>query len=107
MFLYINRFLPFTRVEGPGIRACIWVQGCSIECSDCSTPWMWPLDGGKKVKLKEIISEILKLDNIEGITFSGGEPFLQAKQLAEIGHEVKKEKNLSIVTFTGYYLRSN
>lgn len=104
MILKINKFLPFTKVEGPGIRACIWVQGCPIHCSECSTPWMWPSDGGIEIDVDEIISQILKLTNIEGITFSGGEPFLQAKQLAKIGHILKKERNFSVITYSGYYL---
>lgn len=104
MILRINKLMPFTKVEGPGIRACIWVQGCPIHCSGCSTPWMWPSNGGKEVDVDEIISEIINLPNIEGITFSGGEPFLQAKQLAEIGHTLKEEKNLSVITYSGYYL---
>ncbi len=104
MFLKINKFLPFTKIEGPGNRACIWVQGCPIHCSGCSTPWIWPSDGGIEIDVDEIISEIIKLTNIEGITFSGGEPFLQAKQLAKIGHILKKERNLSVITYSGYYI---
>lgn len=104
MILRINKFLPFTKVEGPGNRACIWVQGCNIHCNGCSTPWLWPLDSGIEIDVNEIILNILELDNIEGVTFSGGEPFLQAKQLAKIGQKLKKERDFSVITYSGYYL---
>ncbi len=104
MILRINKFLPFTKVEGPGNRACIWVQGCNIHCSGCSTPWLWPLESGIEIDVNEIILNILELDNVEGVTFSGGEPFLQAKQLAKIGQKLKKERDFSVITYSGYYL---
>lgn len=101
--LRINRFLPFTNVEGPGKRACIWVQGCLKKCEGCITPDTWPINGGKQVNTKGIIDEILKISSsIEGVTFSGGEPFLQAKQLFEIGKHLKEKSDLSILTYTGY-----
>ncbi|MCZ3366918.1 MULTISPECIES: 4Fe-4S single cluster domain-containing protein [Methanobacterium] len=105
MFIRIRRFLPETKVEGPGNRACIWVQGCSIQCSDCAVPESWPTSGGEKVKVEELAQKILNIPNIEGITFSGGEPFDQAKSLASLGCIVQKE-GLSVVTFTGYTLEN-
>ncbi|MEN6292687.1 MAG: 4Fe-4S single cluster domain-containing protein [Methanobacterium sp.] len=105
MFIRIRRFLPETKVEGPGNRACIWVQGCSIQCPDCAVPESWSTSGGEKVKVGELAQKILNMPNIEGITFSGGEPFDQAESLASLGRIVQKE-GLSVVTFTGYTLEN-
>lgn len=103
MVLRINRFLPFTRAEGPGNRACLWVQGCPIRCPGCAVPWTWPDDGGQTVSVADLAEQILNGPEIEGVTFLGGEPFAQAKALASLG-TIVKEAGLSIVTFTGYEL---
>jgi anaerobic ribonucleoside-triphosphate reductase activating protein len=103
MHLRIHRFLPSTRVEGPGDRACIWVQGCPIHCPGCAVPWTWPKEGGTLVSVDELVHQILTGPSIEGVTLVGGEPFFQAAALAELGQAVR-DAGLSIVTFTGYVL---
>lgn len=102
MYLYVYKFLPSTQVEGPGERACIYVQGCSIRCKGCITPQSWQ-KGIQKVNVKDIAETILQGPEIEGVTFSGGEPFEQAKALAKLGNILKNE-GLSVVTFTGHVL---
>ena len=89
-------------MEGPGERACIYVQGCSIRCKGCITPQSWQ-KGIQKVNVKDIAETILQGPEIEGVTFSGGEPFEQAKALAKLGNILKNE-GLSVVTFTGHVL---
>ena len=101
MDLRISRFLPVTKVEGPGIRSCIWVQGCPIRCPDCANKSMWPFEGGTSVSVAEIFDRILRQKAIEGITLLGGEPFYQAGALAELAYLVK-DAGLSVITFTGY-----
>lgn len=101
MKLRISQFIPLTKVEGPGERACVYVQGCPIRCKGCAVPWTWSKDGGKEIDVKELTSRILNERRIQGVTFLGGEPFEQAAALAELGRNVKKV-GLSVVTFTGY-----
>jgi anaerobic ribonucleoside-triphosphate reductase activating protein len=103
MQVRVHRFLPFTRVEGPGNRACLWVQGCPIHCPGCAVPWTWPNAGGTLIPVAELIDRILSGPRVEGITLVGGEPFSQAAALAELGHAVR-EAGLSVMTFTGYVL---
>lgn len=105
MFLYVYKFLPCTQVEGPGQRACIYVQGCSIGCEGCITPQSWQERINPKVNVKDIAETILQGPEIEGVTFSGGEPFEQAKALAELGNILLRE-GLSVVTFTGHVLEN-
>ena len=100
MYLKIHKFLPFTRVEGPGKRACIWVQGCSIRCSGCAVPQTWSPEEGKKVNVEKLAEKILDNPEIEGVTFMGGEPFDQARSLAYLS-KILKKSGLSILTFTG------
>ena len=103
MHLRIRRFLPETKVEGPGNRACIWVQGCSIHCPDCVVPESWPTNGGEEIEVEKLAQIIIKNKEIGGVTFSGGEPFNQAEPLAKLG-KIIQEHGMSVVTFTGYTL---
>jgi anaerobic ribonucleoside-triphosphate reductase activating protein len=99
--LRIHRFLPQTQAEGPGNRACLWVQGCSIHCPGCSVPWTWQPEGGKTATVKELAQKVLSGPPVEGITFLGGEPFDQALALSRLA-KILKAEGLSIVTFSGY-----
>ncbi|MFE8700593.1 4Fe-4S single cluster domain-containing protein [Cytobacillus sp. FJAT-54145] len=104
MNLRIHRFLPLTTVEGPGKRACLWVQGCSIRCRGCGVPWTWSVSGGSDILVDDLFEKILesKHDNeIEGVTFLGGEPFDQAGPLALLAEKIKNT-GLSIMSFSGY-----
>jgi len=98
--LRIHRFLPLTKAEGPGTRACVWVQGCSIRCEGCAVPWTWDRKGGISVDTDDLAEAILGTGGIEGVTFVGGEPFEQASALASLGSAVR-HAGLSVVTFTG------
>lgn len=91
------------RVLGPGERFCVWVQGCPFCCKGCIAQSMRSLDGGYFANIEDLSHKILKTEGIEGITISGGEPFLQAEELAMLLEVVKKEKNLGVIVYTGFY----
>src|SRR5690606_14313327 len=104
MELVIHRYLPLTTIEGPGKRFCIWVQGCSIRCVGCGVPWTWSKKNGSIMSVEELIREIKKSkeeNNIEGLTFLGGEPFDQAEALGKLAHRIK-DLGLTVMTFSGY-----
>lgn len=101
--LRIHRFIGKTAAEGPGDRACIWVQGCPIRCRGCYVPWTWSENGGEIVDVGQIEEWILEQEGIEGVTFLGGEPFEQAEPLTELAKRVKQH-GLSVMSFTGYEL---
>lgn len=102
MELRLFHYIPATRSEGPGIRACIQVQGCPIRCPNCAVPQTWATDSGLTIDSVVLAEQILKEQpRVDGVTFLGGEPFAQASALAEIGRLVKQH-GLSVVTFTGY-----
>lgn len=90
-----------TRVEGPGERACIWVQGCTIRCVGCAVPWTWSQLAGEDCCVASICEEICAEPGLEGITFLGGEPFEQAESVAAIARYVRR-KGMGVVTFSGY-----
>lgn len=105
MNIQLHRFLPLTTAEGPGKRACIWVQGCPIHCKGCGVPWTWNPAKGTTTTVEVLWEQILESKQkhgIEGITFLGGEPFEQAQGLAVLGRRAQGI-GLSVMTFSGYY----
>jgi anaerobic ribonucleoside-triphosphate reductase activating protein len=97
----LHRFLPRTRAEGPGVRACLWVQGCSIKCAGCAVPWTWTASGGTPISVNDIEAMVLAEPGLDGVTFLGGEPFDQAAALSVLGRRLRR-RGLGIVTFSGY-----
>ena len=98
----IHKFLLKTHAEGPGIRACIWVQGCNHHCKGCFSKHTWDYNGGSEYSVSDVIKNIEKvIDEIDGVTFLGGEPFDQADELGEIA-KYFKSRGKNIISFTGY-----
>ncbi len=88
-------------VDGPGIRFVVFSQGCKHNCKGCHNPGTHDLNSGKLVDIEEILNEIKKDPLLLGVTFSGGEPFLQAKPFADLAKKIHK-LGLNIITYTGY-----
>ena len=103
MKLRVFNILKNTKVEGPGIRYSIWVQGCSRHCKGCQAVHTWSHGGGSLLDTDVILADIKAQSGIEGVTFLGGEPFEQAEALGIIAEEVQKA-GLSVLCFTGGYL---
>lgn len=96
-------------VDGEGIRFTIFVQGCPHKCKGCHNPQTHDFNGGKIVTTESLIEKIKGNPLLDGVTFSGGEPFCQAHELAVLADDIKK-LGLNIVTYTGYdfeYLYQN
>ncbi|MEB3123909.1 MAG: 4Fe-4S cluster-binding domain-containing protein [Snowella sp.] len=90
------------QVLGPHKRAVIWLQGCDWGCRGCIVPESWSKTAGELVSLEDLQAWILAQSEIEGITFSGGEPMLQADALTELVDRVRQERDLGVVCYTGY-----
>jgi anaerobic ribonucleoside-triphosphate reductase activating protein len=92
-------------VDGPGIRLVLFTQGCPHGCPHCHNPESWPIKGGQEYSLQKILRMIRKPGPasipMRGVTFSGGEPFLQAAELAQAAlaaHNV----GWDVCVYTGY-----
>ncbi|MGI6722459.1 MAG: pyruvate formate-lyase-activating protein [Anaerovoracaceae bacterium] len=74
-------------VDGPGVRAVVFTQGCRIRCKYCHNPDTWDVNGGKEIEAEELVSRIARFKSYfgseGGVTFSGGEPLMQPEFLAE------------------------
>jgi anaerobic ribonucleoside-triphosphate reductase activating protein len=96
--------VPVTRVEGPGARYALWVQGCSIRCPGCCNPHLFDGAGGQAVGVDTLLAEVGRArPAIEGVTFLGGEPFEQAAGLAVLAAGAR-DLGLSVMVFSGYTL---
>lgn len=101
--LKVHRFLQRTEAEGPGIRSCVWVQGCSIRCPGCFNTPTWNPDEGTDEDPADLAQRVVATAGIEGLTFLGGEPFDQAEACSHLAKLVRA-RGLSVMTFTGYKL---
>ena len=88
-------------VDGPGLRFTVFTQGCPHHCAGCHNPQTWDFDGGKVVEISEIVEKLRKNPLLSGVTLSGGEPFMQAKECAEIAKEAHG-MGLNVWTYMGY-----
>lgn len=88
-------------VDGPGLRFTIFTQGCPHNCPGCHNPQTHSMKGGKKISINKLYKQIKKNGLLSGITFSGGEPFVQAKMLIPLAKKLK-EDNFEIASYTGY-----
>ncbi|MCR4441129.1 MAG: anaerobic ribonucleoside-triphosphate reductase activating protein [Peptococcaceae bacterium] len=94
--------VPESIVDGPGVRMVVFAQGCPHHCPGCHNPETWDPGGGQEMTVKEILKIVKKkLKNIRGLTLSGGEPFLQAEEMAALAGKAR-ELGLDVVTYTGY-----
>ncbi len=88
-------------VDGPGLRFVVFVQGCPHHCPGCHNPDTHDFEGGYASDTLSVWSKIKETKLLRGLTFSGGEPFSQAKALAEIG-EAARDRGLDVMTYSGY-----
>ena len=91
-------------VDGPGVRAVVFLQGCPLRCRYCHNPDTQE-GSGTVVTAEELTARLLRFRPYfkrgGGVTFSGGEPFCQAEALVPVAEAVKAmHKHLMI--YTGY-----
>ena len=89
-------------VDGPGIRTVLFCQGCYRRCEGCHNPETWPVKGGKEISTDEIVTLIHSDPLCTGITYSGGEPFLQAKDLIPLT-KILKDEGYEVAAYSGYW----
>lgn len=88
-------------VDGPGLRFVVFVQGCPHGCPGCHNPESHDPAGGFLTDTEKIWKNFRMNPSIKGITFSGGEPFLWGRELAEVGRAVRAA-GLDVMTYSGY-----
>lgn len=89
-------------VDGPGLRFTIFTQGCPHHCKGCHNPQTHDFTGGRLVDTDEIYDKIVINKLLSGVTYSGGEPFVQAEALLDLSRRIRTNTNLNIIIYTGY-----
>lgn len=103
-YLNIMGYVDESEVNGPGCRAVVWVQGCKRECPGCFNPASWSFEENQLISVDELAAKILSNPRNEGVTFSGGEPFWQASELANLAQKLKAA-GLNVMSFSGFTLQ--
>lgn len=88
-------------VDGEGIRAVIWTQGCPHNCLGCHNPGTHDFKGGYLEDVETLKKEIDALEGQDGITFSGGDPLMQIDACLELAKHSKK-RGLNVWCYTGF-----
>ena len=88
-------------VDGPGLRLTLFTQGCPHDCPGCHNPETHPVNAGSFFSLEELVARYAENPLLAGVTFSGGEPFLQAGPLAELADRIHALGG-TVITYTGF-----
>lgn len=107
--LYVAGIIKSSVVDGPGIRAVLFLQGCPHHCPGCHNPETWQFQKeGTKRSIDSVAAELAALPRVNKLTFSGGEPMEQAAALVELLDVLKEkyDRTYHLVCYTGYTFNS-
>ena len=100
---YLYNVVDSTKVLGAGNRFAVWVQGCDKRCVQCIAPDSRSKDSGGYILSVAQLAKRAMCAKIDGVTISGGEPFLQSSQVLEFIKLLKSQNNdLNFIIYTGF-----
>lgn len=95
-------------LDGPGVRYVIFFQGCPMRCGYCHNPDTWDPKGGEPADSEEIIKKIIHykpyFGTEGGVTFSGGEPLMQAEFLLDMLKKCRSNGINTAIDTNGFLL---
>ncbi|MCI8306749.1 MAG: radical SAM protein [Lachnospiraceae bacterium] len=97
----ISHFVLSTKVLGPYVRSALWVHGCCFDCEGCIAGEMNRQISDLR-EIAELAGYFSDIDDTEGITVSGGEPFLQAAALYEMIDLIQAKRDYGVIIYTGF-----
>lgn len=91
-------------VDGPGKRAVLFVQGCTLACPGCQNKKLWPAEGGRAAPVDDLAVTLATLAASNGgnVTLSGGEIMQQPAAIAELVARLRGLGVKHIIAYTGY-----
>ncbi len=104
--MLIHSFESLAARDGDGLRYAVFLAGCPLRCIYCHNPDTWTTKTGKEYTNEQILKKILRCKPYMkagngGVTFSGGEPLLQAEELHTLIVALKKEDVGSCIDTAG------
>lgn len=99
MQIRIAGYIPESIVDGPGIRFTVFTQGCLHHCKGCHNPHTHDLTKGYLISIDTLVSKITDNPYLDGLTISGGEPFMQ---VSAINGLLEQLPTMNIIIYTGY-----
>jgi anaerobic ribonucleoside-triphosphate reductase activating protein len=90
-----------TMVDGPGFRTSIYCQGCGHHCRNCHNSQTWDFEGGKEYDVEELF-DIILMEPLSDVTFSGGDPMFQVEAFTQLAKLIKNKTNKTIWCYSGY-----
>ena len=88
-------------VDGVGFRDVLFVNYCPHHCDGCHNPETWDRANGKIVTIESVYEELTK-SPLTNVTFSGGEPFEQARELAFLAKYIRQKHGKNFWVYSGY-----
>jgi len=100
---WIHSIESLAAVDGDGVRCAVFLSGCPLRCVYCHNPDAWSLRSGKEMTAEELVKKLVRFrpyfGENGGVTFSGGEPLLQADFLSRC-IQILREEGISYVLDT-------
>jgi anaerobic ribonucleoside-triphosphate reductase activating protein len=97
----ISGVSPESVVDGPGLRAVVFFQGCPHQCPGCHNPATWDFRGGTGLSVAEVWALLNYNPLLSGITLSGGEPLNQPEAALALARKTKDAQG-NVMIYTGY-----
>lgn len=102
----IANYYPQVMTDGEGIRASVYVAGCKFQCFECFNRKIWDFEAGFDYtqEFEDQVIEDLRPSYVQGITFLGGEPFLNTPTLIPLAKRIRFEygTDKDIWSWSGY-----
>ncbi len=102
---FLHSFESLAAVDGEGLRVAAFLAGCPLRCVFCHNPDTWQ-QGEKRIGAASLAQKISRYQPYfganGGVTFSGGEPLLQAEFLLEVISHLKQMKIGYVVDTSGF-----
>lgn len=90
----IHSFESMAALDGDGIRYAVFFTGCPLRCAYCHNPDTW-FKSGNEWTSEDLVKKIRRYKPYfkkgGGVTFSGGEPLLNADFIIETGAMLNEE----------------
>ncbi|GHV57829.1 hypothetical protein FACS1894216_22400 [Synergistales bacterium] len=104
--MQIDRIFYPTKTLGYGTRVSIWTIGCPHHCQKCANPELGSPHLERDISTQTVLECISPyFPKIDGITITGGEPFLQVNDLLELLSAIRGEAFAGdILVYTGYVM---